>query len=297
MDEHDIGISDYKMQEPFINWASVAWLEVAPVEEQLIKHEFVEFLEDDYRAQFICLLLTDYQPEDNLAMDCFYAAAHSGLKRSFLELLRCDYAWAPDPELVKAMDGMSPLHLVARYGQASDLSEPVICDGELERWDLNERDHHGRTAFSYAAQSGSFEIVQRLLATGRINVNIPDNKGKSPLRRAVKVRRYELPEIVQGQLNVVDLLINQPNIDVNAQDHKGRSALIRVATLDLEESIQMKLVGSLLKHPQINRNLRDNQGRSAVDYARINGKIQLAELIEVGVQRGPPTSWLASSWS
>ncbi|XP_031556157.1 inversin-A-like [Actinia tenebrosa] len=60
---------------------------------------------------------------------------------------------------------------------------------EAIHYDLNAKDMDGNTALSHAAAIGSMEIIRlivRLLKKFRLSVDVPNNKGETPLMRAAK---------------------------------------------------------------------------------------------------------------
>lgn len=60
---------------------------------------------------------------------------------------------------------------------------------EASNYDLNAKDFDGNTALSHAAAIGNLEIIRpivRLLKKFRLSVDVPNNKGETPMMRATK---------------------------------------------------------------------------------------------------------------
>jgi ankyrin repeat protein len=81
----------------------------------------------------------------------------------------------------------------------------------------NIQDNDGHTAVHYAVESQKNENILRLLLEHRVNVDMPDQFGKTPLHSAVEKHHGSL----------VSLLL-QHNADVNIQDNH-RTAPVDVA--------------------------------------------------------------------
>ncbi|EAW22033.1 ankyrin repeat domain-containing protein [Aspergillus fischeri NRRL 181] len=78
-----------------------------------------------------------------------------------------------------------------------------------------ERIHYSNSlSLHLAAATGDIEIIQRLL-NYEYEVNTRDNRGRTPLHRAVE----------KGHLAVVNLFLAQPNIDINRADSRGRTPM------------------------------------------------------------------------
>lgn len=72
---------------------------------------------------------------------------------------------------------------------------------------------------SYAAESGSEEIVQVLLDVHGIDVNLVDKEGRSPLSYAA----------LWGYEDIVHVLLAVHGIDAHLVDSEGRSPLLYAA--------------------------------------------------------------------
>lgn len=104
-------------------------------------------------------------------------------------------------------DGYIPLHEAAEEGQMAALK--IL----LEKTDVNQTDHHGRTALFYAVEEGHVTIVKYLVNQGA-NVNLKTRSGRTVLSYAAEER----------QSNIVQFLLDK-GADASIKDEEGYTAL------------------------------------------------------------------------
>lgn len=134
---------------------------------------------------------------------------------------------------------------------------------------LDEMDEHGRTRLSCAAESGDKEIVQMLLATGKVNINGRDGEHKeTPLIWAAK----------NGHTAIVKLLLDA-GADVNVQEQElGETAL----TLAIEGGHETTVQALLDKGADVHQ--RDSSGHTPLfPTTWQNGGTMMKLLLDRGV--------------
>lgn len=80
-------------------------------------------------------------------------------------------------------------------------------------------DHHGRTAFMYAAANGMSEVVDILLADFWIDINAADNNGNTALMLAAKNSRDD-----SNYYKTLLSLMTNPQVDLNLRNNDGLTA-------------------------------------------------------------------------
>ncbi len=106
--------------------------------------------------------------------------------------------------------------------------------------------------------------VVRLLLKYKADINLQDEKGRTPLMEACSA----------GNIDVIDVLLAR-GCDINKQDSMGCTALMRVCYAGFDELIQI-----LLRHGA-NKDIIDKDGHKAYDYYTIksNNKELLDALV------------------
>ena len=125
----------------------------------------------------------------------------------------------PDIEVNKTTDAKdsggfgqwTPLMFACVAGNPAIVSRLV----QVEGLDINYQDHYGHTASHRACHT---ECVRLLALTGRVDWNIRDNYGYTPLYNALE----------EGRSDIVDIITQQPNIDYNVKT-EGGDTLAQVA--------------------------------------------------------------------
>jgi len=106
-----------------------------------------------------------------------------------------------------------------------------------------------------AAVDGKIEQVKFLLRTLRIDVNIKNSNGTTPLMAASSWQS-------DATKQVVELLLADPITDINATNDSGETAL--------DIAVQHKFIDSvnlLLNRKNIDIHIKDNAGQTPLDIA------------------------------
>ena len=83
------------------------------------------------------------------------------------------------------------------------------------------RDTEGSTAFFYACEKDAFDIVKIMINDERVDLNIPDEDGTTPLMQAIIYKRTDSALLLIQNANTC-------KIDLNAErtaDYGGKTAL------------------------------------------------------------------------
>ena len=127
---------------------------------------------------------------------------------------------------------------------------------------VNTRDGRGVTGLIWAVRKNHNSVVELLLSSPNIDVNIVCSRGQSAVYGAVKHKNIE----------GLKLLLKVPNIDVNIKDENGKSALQQAMFF----KVGFKL---LLDMPTIDVNTVMNNGLCAVHAACLGANIEGLELL------------------
>jgi ankyrin repeat protein len=149
------------------------------------------------------------------------------------------------------------LHLVAYIG----LTKIIWLLLEREGVDINSKDSDGRTALSWAAESGH-EAVVRLLLEHKADVDAKANYGRTALHRAAG----------SGHEAVVRLLLEH-KVDVDAKDKDGWTALFWAAGGGHEAVVRL-----LLEH-KADVNAKDKDGKMVLFRAAGSGHEAVVRLL------------------
>lgn len=122
---------------------------------------------------------------------------------------------------------------------------------------------YGLTPLATAAVNGHAEIAQRLLATGRADVNKQDRLGRAPIFLAMFFRNG----------GVVKDMLAAETLDLSCQDNQGRT-LLSFAALRGELSV-VQIV--LQKGAAVN--VVDNRGETPLDKAIATGSVEVTVAI------------------
>ena len=98
-------------------------------------------------------------------------------------------------------------------------------------------------------------IVKTLLAYPRVDVNLGDHNGYTPLMEAAE----------QGSVPIVKLLLGRKDIKVNLGDQNGYTALMWAIE-------HQRVLRKLLKHDDLDVNIQDDEGHSALIWAADHGQ-------------------------
>ena len=188
----------------------------------------------------------------------------------------------------KTNDGKNCLHIAASKGHFN------LCKTLIEKINFNVHmvDNKKWTALHYAAQKGSYELMNYFIAKGT-DVLLKTKDGLNCLHIAAS----------NGHLNLCKTLINEINFDVNIADDEGRTALYCSAQSGNDElfgfiadkgtNIFLKIKGgqnclhiaagrghfnlckTLIEKINFNVHMVDNKKWAALHYAAQNGSYKL----------------------
>ena len=154
--------------------------------------------------------------------------------------------------------GYTPLHVAVMSG----MKESVRLLIEVGA-DINITNNNQWTALHRAAYYGYNNIVDMLIHTPHVNVNLRNEYGQTPLYVAVD----------RGREQSARLLIDA-GADIKISNHKQRTALHLAAS-----NGHSSIVGELIKVPHLNLNVRNENGQTPLHVAVINGMVASARLL------------------
>lgn len=127
---------------------------------------------------------------------------------------------------------------------------------------VSSADEDSRTALHYAADNGSPEIVEGLLANNKTDPNAQDYAEQAPLHCASH----------KGHSQVVNILLQHPQVDATLPDGEGRQPLH-----DACEKGHLKIVNLLLQHDGVEVSCTDQGEYTPLHLACSNGHADVAE--------------------
>lgn len=135
----------------------------------------------------------------------------------------------------KTHDQMTVLHIASKYGNYD------ICDNILKNEDfkeyLNEKSSQGKNACHYAAESGSVDIIWRLVERG-IDARAVTNDEQNIFHIACIYNRLEMCEFVSK--NFHELMFSKSKEGWNATLHAARNGNLEVLKFLRNENISFK---------------------------------------------------------
>ena len=165
-------------------------------------------------------------------------------------------------------EGNSPL-IYATISGHKNIVELLLATGKVE---VDSENPIGRTALSYAAAFGFKEIVAIFLATEKVRADSESNSGRTALSYAAE----------DGYHETVQLLLATGKARANSRDISGRTALSYAA-----ENGHAEVVKLLLAAPQIEVGREDGEGRTALSFAAADGYHETVQLLlATGKARG-----------
>ena len=108
---------------------------------------------------------------------------------------------------------------------------------------------------------GCYEMVEELVDTNKVNVNVCDNMGNDLVTRMLKAQQYDL----------VLKFMKKRNWDVNHQNNDGNT-FGHILALD-DSFAALKIVEQLTKKKNYIPNLKNNKGETVLDRAISNNYI------------------------
>ncbi|KAE8553987.1 hypothetical protein EYB25_002525 [Talaromyces marneffei] len=222
-------------------------------------------------------------------------AAHDGKYECVRKLLE----YGADRTLTDDMDRIPLMHAAMSYSaqtvqQFYDIPDPYYASDFPDSEDVE-----GRTAISYAAEGGTFEIVRIFLLDLRIDPDSRDHKERSPLSYAAQ---YGILDIVDAFLaddrvdpdsrcshgrsplswalernkpavEIVQAFVRTGRVDINSEDNHGQTPLIRAVIRQ-----HYSIVPVLLDYG-CNITIKDNEGWTALDHAVENGNEDIIRIL------------------
>ncbi|KAE9379688.1 ankyrin, partial [Stipitochalara longipes BDJ] len=125
----------------------------------------------------------------------------------------------------------------------------VKPDEYVEDWD-NKRTR--KSALHLAAEGGHKSIMEAFLFCAKVNLNVNDAKGTSPLLTAVEC----------DQIGIVELLLADNRVEINHKDSSGNTALL-IALM----KGKLPLAQLFLDHKNLNANDTNAEGVTALMMA------------------------------
>jgi len=144
-----------------------------------------------------------------------------------------------------------------------DLEEVKVA---LQRGvDVNTKDEHGWTGLMWAVRESHNSVVNLLLKTPNVDVNLKsDKRGNCALHAAV----------MSGNNEALKLLLDFPSIDVNIVAKDGQSVVHRAVSNANIEGLKL-----LFDVPNFNVNIVNNFGTSALHLALWRNNIEMLKLL------------------
>lgn len=123
---------------------------------------------------------------------------------------------------------------------------------ETGKVNINLKDGSGRTPLSLVAEKGYKTIVKLLLKTSKVDINLKDHSRyrRTPLSFAAE----------KGHKAVIKLLLKTSKVDVNLKDNNGSNGLGRTPLSLAAEKGHKVVIKLLLETGKVNVNLKDNKG-------------------------------------
>ena len=150
---------------------------------------------------------------------------------------------------------------ITSYLGFKDVVQQLLATGKVE---LDSKDDYGRTPLLLAAVQGHKAVVQLLLATGKVELDSKDNYGWTPLSRAA----------AEGHKAVVRLLLATGKVELDSKDNYGRTPLSQAAAEGYEAVVQLLLATS-----KVELDSKDNYGWTPLSRAAARGHKAVVRLL------------------
>jgi ankyrin repeat protein len=135
---------------------------------------------------------------------------------------------------------------------------------ETGKVDVNLKDRDGWTPLSIAASYGNEAVVKMLLDTGKVDANVKNGEGCTQLLIAA----------LNGNETVVKMLLDTGKVDVNLKDGGGWTPLSRAASNRHETIVKM-----LVDTGKVDVNLKDGDGWTPLFSAALNGHAAVVKML------------------
>jgi len=141
---------------------------------------------------------------------------------------------------------------------------------------INVQDDNGCSPLVLATQYQHLDILDRLLATPKTNIDLRNDQGAVAFNLAICGSNPTVREMA-----IFHKLLRDPRADITLRDNKGRSCLSYLAEYDATEAIQALLdcdnrTDAVLK---ILDDEGDNNGDSPLTHAACKGHVRTARLL------------------
>lgn len=238
----------------------------------------------------------DVDPRDKSGQTPLHHAARRGntvLVRKLLETGAVDVD-------NRRSDIYIPLISAASFGQVEVVKQLLEAGADPDR--PNDR---GRTPLATAALSGADQVVEVLLATGRVNPDSRDSAHMTPLMHAagsgrflskpdnfVRTRAFE----VETEKVIIPLLKGEQPPALNLQGLFPKPDIDR----DISTRGALSVMKQLLSLDQVDPNARDRQGRTALSYAAEMHEVDAIRVLmedgRVDVDCADNDGWTPMTW-
>jgi ankyrin repeat protein len=166
----------------------------------------------------------------------------------------------------KSFDGYNALHLAIFAENLAAIH--FLITQTHSPIDINEKTDIGFTAlhivsFYVSNLKKNEEMFHLIMKDPKIQINIKDNQGATPLHRAIK-----------ENVKIAMALIAHPEIKINEKNKNGFSAL-HLAIENKKEAI----VTALVEHPQIQINIKDKEGNTPLHLAASEGNFEIVKTL------------------
>jgi ankyrin repeat protein len=148
----------------------------------------------------------------------------------------------------------------AKYGYKA-LVRLLLETGKV---DVDMKDEKGWTPLWTAAEHGHTAIVQLLLKTGKVDVDMKDNWGRTPLWTAAE----------HGHKAIVQLLLKTGKVDVDTKDKLGYTPLWKAVEHEHKDIVRL-----LLKTGKVEVDIKDEEGWTPLIEAVAYGSEDMVKLI------------------
>ncbi|KAJ5654873.1 hypothetical protein N7490_001876 [Penicillium lividum] len=215
------------------------------------------------RLDIAALLIEKYHVDIN----CLHAGKNAlllAIDLRYPQAVDLILQYRPDVRYCCDFGGRGPLSLAVIGGNAASV-ERILQSQEI---DVNDQCSDGLSALVYALKHREYYSLQLLLADSRVNFNLVDSLGWSPLQAAV----------LEGDHIAAQMLVRHAGIDINHQSsHNDAPLLLAVKRLNGQQLVLM--ADSLLLHSELDVNISDSNGQTALWHAVNRGHYDLVKLL------------------
>ena len=251
-----------KLKVPFFEYAASKWgyhyADSEPRDAGILEEDDLMLLtQTDILENWSSAFRKAYSGDDELPqeLDALPIAAYFGHIRNFDMLLsNLEYALSKE----RALTWASRMGHTEIVRLSVDIGIPYAKD-MLD----------GQSAFSWAVERGSPDIVTFLLAKDPNLANIQTHDGLSPLSLAVR----------HGHSRIVKILLGVKNVNVNLMGRNASTAIHMTIMGPHLSTPERDILQMLLDKPEVDITLRDRQGRTILWYAADIGATQATKLL------------------